>query len=71
MNIVTIPRKIAGKDDLVVIPRKEFEQMQSRMFPVLYLKGKSAARLDRRVENAIRDYEKGRKKKIKSLADLK
>ena len=25
MNIVTIPKKLAQKDDLVVIPRKEYE----------------------------------------------
>ena len=71
MNIITIPRKVAGKDDLVVISRREFEQMKSRMFPIVYLKGKSAARLDRRVEIAVRDYRQGKTKKIKSLADLK
>lgn len=27
MNTVTIPKKIAGKDDLIVIPRKEYEAL--------------------------------------------
>ncbi|MAG12705.1 hypothetical protein CL630_02715 [bacterium] len=27
MNIVTIPKKLAGKDDLIVIPRKEYETL--------------------------------------------
>ena len=26
MNVVTIPRQLAGKDDLVVIPRREYEK---------------------------------------------
>lgn len=70
MNVITIPQKIAGKDDLVILPRKEFEYMKSRMFPIIHLKGKSATRLDKRVENAIRDYRAGRTKKIRSLSDL-
>lgn len=70
MNVITIPREVAGKDDLIILPRKEFEYMKSRMFPVVHLKGKSATRLDKRVENAIRDYREGRTKKIRSLADL-
>ncbi len=27
MNVITIPKKIAAKDDLVVIPRKEYETL--------------------------------------------
>jgi len=27
MNTVTIPKKLANKDDLVVIPRKEYEAL--------------------------------------------
>ncbi|OIP74736.1 MAG: hypothetical protein AUK06_03060 [Parcubacteria group bacterium CG2_30_36_18] len=27
MNTITIPKKLAGKDDLVVIPRKEYEAL--------------------------------------------
>lgn len=27
MNIITIPKKIAQKDDLVVIPRQEYEAL--------------------------------------------
>ena len=28
MNIITIPKKIAGTDDLVIIPRKEYEALR-------------------------------------------
>lgn len=27
MNTITIPKKIASRDDLIVIPRKEFEAL--------------------------------------------
>lgn len=27
MNTITIPKKLANKDDLVVIPRKEYEDL--------------------------------------------
>ena len=31
MNVITIPKKIAGSDDLVILPRREYESL-------LYLK---------------------------------
>ncbi len=30
MNIVTIPKKLAAGDDLVVVPRKKYEALQAR-----------------------------------------
>lgn len=27
MNIITIPQKIAGKDDLIVVPRRQYERL--------------------------------------------
>lgn len=37
MDIITIPKKLAEKGDLVVIPRKEYEFLMSlrRAFPVV------------------------------------
>ena len=70
MTTITIPKRIAKNDDLIVIPRKEYEQMKSMMFPMVNLVGKSADRLDRRVVKALRYYKQGRTRTIKSLADL-
>ena len=70
MNIVTIPKRVSKGDDLVVIPRKEYERMIAKMLPEVVLKGSKAESLDRRVKNAIRDYQNGKTKRIKSLADL-
>jgi len=27
MNIITIPKKMAQKDDLIILPRKEYEEL--------------------------------------------
>lgn len=70
MSTITIPKKMTGKEELVVIPRKEYERMKASMFPTVYLTGKKAEKLDKRVEKALRVYRKGRTRKIRSLADL-
>ena len=34
MNVVTIPKKMSGaKDDLVVLPRREYESLKARVIP--------------------------------------
>src|SRR3989338_9764341 len=33
MIVITIPRKLASRDDLVVIPRKEYESLKARVVP--------------------------------------
>ena len=34
MNVVTIPKKITGaRDDLVVLPRREYESLRARVIP--------------------------------------
>ena len=71
MTTFTIPKRIAKNDDLIVIPRKEYEQMKSRMFPIINLVGKSATRLDRRVIKALQYYRQGKTRIIKSLADIR
>ncbi|MEK7134041.1 MAG: hypothetical protein AAB804_03140 [Patescibacteria group bacterium] len=32
-HLVTIPRKLAGKGDLVVLPREEYESLKARVVP--------------------------------------
>lgn len=70
MATITIPKNLIKNNDLVIIPRKEYESMKARMFPVFYLKGKKAEKLDRLVKKGLRDYREGKCKTIKSLADL-
>jgi len=33
MNLITIPKKLAGKGDLVVLPRDEYESLKARVVP--------------------------------------
>ena len=40
MNVITIPKKLVKKDDMVIIPRKEYElllQRQPKVIPVVKL----------------------------------
>lgn len=70
MTTITIPKNLIKNNDLIIIPRKEYEEMKARMFPAFYLKGKKAEKLDRLVKNGLKDYREGKCKTIKSLADL-
>lgn len=50
MNTITIPKKLAGKDDLVVIPRKDYEALldlkKSQEFKPTPAQKKSLARAE-------------------------
>lgn len=70
MATITIPKRITGREELVVIPRKELERMKALMVPVVYVRGKAARRLDQRVAQGLRAYRLGKTKRIRSLADL-
>lgn len=61
---------IPTNDDLVVIPRREYESLKASQIPVVFLKGKAAQRLDRRVAAALREYKAGKLKPIQSLREL-
>jgi PHD/YefM family antitoxin component YafN of YafNO toxin-antitoxin module len=58
----TISKKVTGGEDLVVIPKKEYEQLQEQVFEL-----HDAVRKIQRGES---DYLRGRTKKIASLSDL-
>lgn len=60
MNTITIPKNLIKNDDLVILPRKEYENMKARMTPIFYLKGKNAKNLDKRVSEGLREYRKGK-----------
>lgn len=58
-TIITIPKSITGDEDLVVLRRQAYEELQSRVLPLVVLKGRAAARVDRRVRASVRDvYER-------------
>ncbi len=67
MVTITIPKKLIKNDDLVVLPRKEYEKMKAQMVPIFYLKGKSAKRLDKRVSEGLKEYYKGKTESLESF----
>ena len=66
-KVITIPKEIAKKGELVLIPRKEYEEF-------LRLR-KQREREEKDTDEAIRVFKKERKEKklfkMKSLAELK
>ena len=67
MATLTISKNLIQNDDLVVLPRKEYESMKARMFPVFALKGKNAKNLDKRVNESVKEYEKGKTETLESF----
>ena len=70
MATITISKNLIKNDDLVIIPRKEYESMKAQMAPTFYLKGKEADKLDKIIREGLKEYQEGKCKTIKSLADL-
>lgn len=58
------------KRGVVILDLKEYERLREETIPTYYLKGKEAEKLDKLVEEGLREYKKGKCKVIKSLADL-
>ena len=71
MNTITIKKeKVSKEGGVVILSLKEYLKLSKRAVPTYYLKGKAAEKLDRLVENGLKDYRAGKTKSIKSLADL-
>jgi len=70
-NSITISRgEVRKKGGIVILPLREYEKLCERAVPTYYLKGKEAEKLDKLVEEGLREYREGRCKTIKSLANL-
>lgn len=71
MSTITLSKKqIQESGGVVVLPLEEYRKLSARAVPEYYLKGKEAKAIDKLVVEGLRDYELGKCKKIKSLADL-
>lgn len=70
-NSITISRKeVQKKKGLVILPLREYQKLCERVVPTYYLRGKAAEKLDKLVEEGLRDHALGKTRKIKSLKDL-
>ena len=70
----------------ITLTRKEYGELEKKarvydafwgkevkirnIVPTVYLSGKSAKKLDQRVERSMREYRAGKTRRIKSIADL-
>lgn len=71
MPTITLSRnKIARDRGVVILPVAEYQGLLERAVPEYHLTGKAAEKLDKLVEEGLRDYKAGKCRKIKSLADL-
>ena len=69
MATITIPKNLIKNDDLIIIPRKEYETMKAQILPTFYLKGKEAEKLDKLVKDGLREYERRETISANSLRD--
>ncbi|MBU1178719.1 hypothetical protein KKB69_00005 [Patescibacteria group bacterium] len=66
MNVITIPKKLAQKDDLIILPRKEYEKFLNWQKNIKIFKATLAQKKD--LAQARKDFTKG---KLINLEDLK
>lgn len=70
-NQITLPTNtILPGEGLVILQKKEYEDLCRKAVPTMQLTGKDAEKLDKLVEEGLKDYREGKCKKINSLADL-
>ena len=71
MTTITLSNKSVQKQKgVVVLPIKEYERLVRASVPEYFLTGKAAKRLDKLVEEGLRDYRTGKTRRLRSLADL-
>lgn len=63
-------KKIAESGGVVILPIHEYEDLKRRAVPEYYLTGKEAEEVDKLVHEGLKEYNEGKCKTIKSLADL-
>jgi len=69
-SITISPKMVEQRGGIGVLSLREYQKLLARTVPAQYLRGKSAAKLDRLVEGGLRDYRKGKTRVVSSLADL-
>jgi len=67
-NTITISRKNIQKG-IVILPLREYQKLCERAVPTYYLKGKEAKKLDKLVEEGLREYERGETIKAPSVRE--
>lgn len=67
---ITISKKAISKNKgVVVLPIEEYRKLLESAVPTYFLKGKEAEKLDKLVEEGLKEYREGRTISAKSLDD--
>lgn len=70
MATITISKKKIQKEGgVVILPLKEYERLAKQAIPTYYLKGKAAKKLDKMVEDGLKEYRAGKTISARSLGD--
>jgi len=59
-NSIIISRKAIGKEGLVILPLREYQKLKKQTVPTYHLKGKEAEKLDKLVEEGLKEYRAGK-----------
>lgn len=71
MVTISLSRAAVQKQKgMVVLPIKEYQRLLAAAIPTYYLTGKAALKLDKLVDDGMRDYKAGKTRVLRSLADL-
>ncbi len=69
-NLITISREtVRKKGGIVILPLGEYERLKRIAMPTYQLKGKAAEKLDKLVDEGLRDYKEGRTIRAPSLRE--
>lgn len=71
MATITLSKaKVQKQKGVVVLPVEEYNRLLAKAVPTVYLTGKAALKLDKLVEDGLREHRAGKTRTIRSLADL-
>ena len=70
VTITLAKSKVREENGMVVLPVKEYQRLLVAAVPTVYLTGKAALKLDKLVEDGMREYRAGKTRTLRSLADL-
>lgn len=69
MNTITIPRNLIRNDDLIVLPRRRYEEFLN-LEKIFEKRSAEEADTDLAIQTYKKEKQQGKLKVIKSLADL-
>ena len=69
VSITIQNNKIRKEGGVVILPLKEYQKLVASAIPTYYLHGKAAKRLDKLVEDGLREYRDGKTIAADSLTE--